>query len=139
MGNRSSRRNNRRWLTTTNFTLKSRGCTWCRCPKSATVDLCYLVFHDRKRRINYYKVKRVLHQQQGNSGPIEITPEETSESSQSSEPSHPNFQMSKFLRSKLLRSFQKVSLVKSVLKDTLQEIHCYLQNQSYINLKEIDQ
>jgi hypothetical protein len=57
---------------------------------------------------------------------MEITPEETSESSQSSEPSQTNFQMSRFLRSKLLKSFQKQSLIKSMVKDTLQEIHCFL-------------
>ena len=41
----------------------------------AIVNNIFIVFHDKKRRINYYRVKRILLAKEGNLGPMEITPD----------------------------------------------------------------
>ena len=37
-----------------------------------------LDFHDKKRRLNYYKIKRLIHIQSGNKEPLQITEDNSS-------------------------------------------------------------
>ncbi len=55
-------------------------------------------FHDKKRRLNYYRVKLILWKKEGNAGPMEITQENSTNSNSSSNDSKGIFQETKFLK-----------------------------------------